>query len=171
MQKVIIAAVTLDGKIAKSKNHNVDWTSKEDKQFFRQEVQKAGVVIFGANTYQTMGKVMPGVLNIIMTREPQKFIDQYKSNLLEFTCDPPRVLLNHLQAKGYEKVVIAGGSTIYSLFLKEDLVDEIYLTIAPKIFGFGMPLFTDMRIEESSWELMEVRQLAKGEVLVRYKKI
>jgi len=32
---IAIAAVTLDGKIAKTKSHMSTWTSKEDKLFMR----------------------------------------------------------------------------------------------------------------------------------------
>jgi len=169
MKKILIAAITIDGKIAKHRHHNVDWTSQLDKQFFRSETKGARVVIFGSNTYKAMGGPMPDPLNIVITREPKKFDSQQQSNHLEFTSDLPKVILDSLKKRGYTKVIIGGGSAIYSLFLKEKLVDEIYLTIAPKIFGAGVNLFKDVEIDEVDLELMEVGRLGQGEVLLKYK--
>lgn len=36
-------------------------------------------------------------------------------------------------------MLIEGGPTILASFLKEGLIDEIFLTIAPKIFGSKYP--------------------------------
>lgn len=169
MKKIIIAAITLDGKIAKHPGHDVDWTSKQDKQFFRAETKKAGAVIFGSSTYDTIGRPMPDRLNIVMTRTPEKYAAVEKPGLLEFSADLPRAILGRLEERGFKSVVIGGGSVIYSFFLKDKLVDEIYLTIAPKIFGAGIALFQQMDIPEVDCELMSCTKLTKNEVLVRYK--
>jgi dihydrofolate reductase len=169
MKKILIAAITLDGKIAQHKRHNVNWTSRLDKQFFRAETKKAGVVVFGANTYKAIGGPMPDSLNIVMTREPKKFASQQQPNHLEFTSDSPRGILDNLRTRGYTKVIIGGGAVIYSLFLQAGLIDEIYLTIAPKIFGRGINLFKDVKIKDIDLELMEVGRLGKGEILLKYK--
>lgn len=169
MKTVLIAAVTLDGKIAKSAYHNVSWTSKGDKQFFRKETRKAGAVIFGSNTYKAIGKPMPRCLNIIMTHQPLKYQSQTQEGLLEFTSDSPNAILSGLTKRGFKKAIIGGGSAIYSLFLQAGLIDEIYLTIAPKIFGKGISLFQDVKIDEIDWKLMEIGRLGDGEVLVKYK--
>ena len=50
---IAIAAVTLDGKIAKNKDHVSDWTSPEDKVFMRALLDKSDVIIVGNNTYKT----------------------------------------------------------------------------------------------------------------------
>lgn len=169
MKTIIIVAVTLDGKIAKDSTQNVDWTSKEDKDFFRRETKRIGVVIFGAKTYTAIGRPLPDRLNIIITKEPQKYKYLKQPNLLEFTSDPPEMILEALAKRGYKEVVIGGGSTIYSLFLQKNLIDEIYLTIAPKIFGKGVNLFKEMEIEEINLELIELNQLGEGEILVKYR--
>lgn len=170
MKKIIIAAVTADGKIAKNSKHNVDWTSKEDKDLFRSETKKAGVVIFGSKTYGAMGKELPGRLNIIMTKNPKKYSDKEKKEVLEFTSKSPKAILDNLAKRGYNKVIIGGGSDIYSLFLQSKLVDEIYLTIVPKIFGKGINLFKDMNIKEMNLELVGVEKTGgNGEVLIKYK--
>lgn len=171
MTTILIAAITLDGKIAKSAYHNVNWTSKTDKQFFRKKTRKAGAVIFGSNTYEAIGRPMPKCLNIIMTRQPHKYQSKTQEGLLEFTSDSPQAILSDLTKRGFKKAVIGGGSAIYSLFLKEKLIDEIYLTIAPKIFGKGVSLFQEIDVDESDWELIDISRLEKSEVLVKYSKL
>ena len=50
------------------------------------------------------------------------------------TLDVP-ALSRHLRDRGHRRVLVEGGPTLLSAFLAADLVDEIFLTIAPKIFG------------------------------------
>ena len=164
----MIAAVTMDGKIAKHPSHNVDWTSPKDKDFFRSETKKAGVVIFGNNTYKAMGTHMEDRLNIIMTRSPKRYQKSARQNLLEFTDDSPSVILDKLAERGYASAVIGGGSEVYSLYLAANLVDEIYLTIVPKIFGKGVPLFQNMNIPTIASKLIETRRLGTDEILLKY---
>jgi len=101
MQKILITAATINGKIAKSAFHNADWTSKQDKKFFLQESKKAGVIIFGSNTYEAMKRHLPGRLNIVMTRNPAKYKNQHKSNVLEFTSISPKILIKNLEKKRF----------------------------------------------------------------------
>ncbi len=169
MKIILIAAITINGKIAKYKGHTVDWTSKKDKQFFRDETKKAGVVIFGSTTYRAIGRPMPDRLNIVMTRNLVSFSDQWKKGLLEFTNESPNVIVASLKKHGFKSMVIGGGSEIYSLFLQNGLIDEIYLTVAPRIFGKGVNLFSEIDIADLKLELFDVSRLDQGEVLLKYR--
>jgi len=40
-------------------------------------------------------------------------------------------------------VILTGGSTINTLFARDHLIDEIVVTITPKIFGTGMGIFSE----------------------------
>lgn len=46
-----------------------------------------------------------------------------------------KLLARFLFEKGFLNVLMEGGPTLLGEFLKEDLIDEVFLTIAPKIFG------------------------------------
>jgi 2,5-diamino-6-(ribosylamino)-4(3H)-pyrimidinone 5'-phosphate reductase len=41
----------------------------------------------------------------------------------------------YLSARGHRRVLVEGGPTLLSAFLAADLLDEVFVTIAPKIFG------------------------------------
>lgn len=168
MKLILMMAITLDGKIAKHTTQLADWTSHADKKIFVAETKSAGVIIMGKTTYETIGQPLPGRLNVVLDQNP----DTSKNipNSLEYTNLPPKELLADLSARGFEKVILGGGATINGLFLKENLIDEIWLTIEPKIFGEGLSLFKDADVD-LSLELIEVRNLDKDVIQARYKVI
>jgi diaminohydroxyphosphoribosylaminopyrimidine deaminase/5-amino-6-(5-phosphoribosylamino)uracil reductase len=47
----------------------------------------------------------------------------------------PNEVCTALYEKGIQSILIEGGPSIFTAFLKEQLVDEIHLFIAPKVFG------------------------------------
>lgn len=168
MKLVLMMAITLDGKIAKHSTQLADWTSQADKKIFVEETKNAGVIIMGKTTYETIGRPLPGRLNIVLDKNPDT--SQNIAGSLEYTNLPPQELLTDLAKRGFEKVILGGGATINGLFLKENLIDEIWLTIEPKIFGEGLSLFKDADVD-LELELLEVRNLDKNVIQVRYKVI
>ncbi len=137
-------AQTLDGKIGKDESHKADWTSSEDKKIFIEITKKAGVIIMGNSTYKTIGFPLKNRLNCILTRntKDKKNIEgelEYFENFNE--------LLKNLENRGYKEAILCGGSKINSLFIKNNLISEIYITIEPKIFGNGISLFSDIDLD------------------------
>jgi len=144
MKIILMMAQTLDGKIAKNENHKADWTSHEDKKFFIELTKKAGVIIMGNSTYKTIGFPLKNRLNCILTRNIKD-----KKNIegeLEYFEDLDK-LLNTLENRGYKEAILCGGAQINSLFIKNNLISEIYITIEPKIFGNGINLFSDIDLD------------------------
>ena len=135
MHVFIIAALSADGFIAKDSRHAASWTSKEDKKFFVDRTKAAGVVIMGRTTFETIKKPLPGRKNIIYSRKNIVVPDAL------VTHEDPRALLGQLEEQGHKEVVIIGGAQIYTLFMSRGLVDTLYLTIEPILFGSGISLF------------------------------
>lgn len=88
-------------------------------------------------------------------------------NLKEFS--------EYLFKNGYKNVLIEGGPRLLGAFLKEDLLDEIFLTIAPKIFGnennstltmVESYLFPPEKVK--NLKLISVKKV-KDEIYLRYK--
>ena len=159
MKLILIMAMTADGIIGRTKSHFPDWTCSEDKRMFKEVSQKAGVVIMGSRTFDTIGKALPGRLNVVMTRRPQHY--ESAEGLL-FWSDSPQALMDELADRGYKTAVLAGGATINSLFVRHRLIDEILLTIAPKLFGQGLSLFAeplDLDLELKAVERLQVQTL------------
>lgn len=164
MKLILMMAQSVDGIIAKNGRHFPDWTGAEDKQLFKRLTQDAGVVIMGARTYSTIGKPLPGRLNVVYTRHPERYPDG--ENVL-LTCEEPQQLLARLAASGYETAVLTGGATINSLFVA--FIDEILVTLSPKIFGQGLTLFA--HAVELDLALLEYRPLDPHTLLLHYRVI
>jgi len=163
---ILVQAITADGKIARDEYQFPDWTGKEDKRFFKEISLTAGVVIMGMKTFSTIGSALPGRKNIVMTQSPKVSKDP---NVV-FTNASPEDILQTLEAEGFTKVVLAGGSQINTLFAKKKLIDKVSLTICPVIFGEGISLFAESL--EISLFLQETRLLGSfrknGQILCNY---
>lgn len=139
MNCFIIAAVTADGFIARDSTQiSTSWTSPADKQWFSRRTKEAGVVVMGGKTYRTVNRPLPGRLNIIYSRDGSELAEN-----LRFTQDSPQELLKKLEKENYSEVAICGGSSIYTMFMKAGVVNKIYLTIEPVVFGSGLSLFSE----------------------------
>lgn len=163
MKLTLMMAITADGMIARDNAHFPDWTGSTDKKLFKRLTQEAGAVIFGSRTYNTIGRPLPGRLNVVMTRHPERYSP---AEGLMLHSDTPEKLMTELSQRGYEEVILAGGAVINTLFIEACLVDEILLTISPKLFGQGIPLFADAL--DLDLELIDFQQLEKDSLLIRY---
>lgn len=163
MKLTLMMAITADGIIARDNAHFPDWTCSADKKLFKRLTQDAGVVIFGSRTYDTIGRPLPGRLNVILTRHPERY---RPAEGLLFHSDTPKHLIAELIRRGYDEAILAGGGIINTLFVKSRLVDEILLTISPKLFGQGLTLFTEKL--DLDLELINVQQLEANTLLIRY---
>ena len=159
----IIVAETADGFIAKETNHPALWTSKEDKKHFVEITKRAGVVIMGSTTWKTLPKPMKDRLNIVYTRSGETYEGA------ESTSIEPKELIDSLESRGFKEVAICGGSSIYTLFLKAGLVDTIYLTIEPILFGKGISIFNEQL--DLKLELQSETKTEAGTIFLEYKVI
>ena len=166
MKILLMAAVTLDGKIARNEHHYVDWSSKEDKRLFFGATRKAGVLILGNNTYKTFPSPLPGRLHIVLTTDISNKTDI--PGQVEYTSASPEEIVADLEARGYKEAVLAGGAQINALFLKAGLVDELSLTIEPVIFGSGIDLLrgADFDVHGTLVHMEKLNDL--GSLLLRY---
>lgn len=165
MKIIFFCVQTINAKIAHDHDELVNWSSPEDKKFFNEETKKCGVVVMGHSTHKTIGRPLPGRLNVVMTRTPD--ITKNQEGLLEFTDKPPSVLLENLEQRGFAMVAVTGGAQIFSQFLEQGLVDELAITIEPKIFNRGVNIFNDFSLDVAL-KLLEVRKLNEDAVLLRY---
>jgi len=163
---------SINGKITFDNDPNIyKWTSSEDSQMFFNMVKKADMVIMGSLTYQSIrSKINPsiGPFRLVITHHPKKYINNYIPDRLEFTANTPPQIINKYKSK-YKNILLLGGGEINSLFLKSKLVDELYLTIEPLLFGSGKNLIakSDLKI---NCNLLKIKKLnKKGTLLLIYK--
>jgi dihydrofolate reductase len=139
MKIVLIFVSTLDGKVTKwGDPHVQEWSSQKDHDYFKKTWNDSQIIIMGSNTFN----VEPPRLSknhtlIVMTTLPSKYKNYEVLGQLEFTDEAPKMLISRLKAGGYERVLVVGGPHISTSFLKDQLINELWLTIEPKIFGIG----------------------------------
>ena len=169
MKTFIIAALTADGFIAENNDQpSTAWTSQADKKFFIERTKQAGVMVMGQTTYDTIGRPLSGRLNIVYSFKAAELnaSNKFDPKELRFTDLPPAQLLDELEQDGYQELAICGGASIYTLFLKAGLVDTLYLTVEPRLFGQGVSLF-NTKIS-ADLKLVDVKKLDEQIILLEY---
>lgn len=141
MHITLIAALTADGFIAKDAQHlSTQWTSKEDARFFRATSQEINHVVVGSATFATFTHAMPGRTFFVYSRN--ETVPNPYGVTMEVVSQSPQELIARLEEQGVEQVLIAGGASIYTLFMRSGLVNRLLLTHEPVFFGTGVSLFT-----------------------------
>ena len=164
MKVILVMAVTADGLIARDSMELINWTGKADKKYFVQVTRDAEVMIMGSKTFDTIGKVLPGRKSIVMTRDKQR-VSQHED--LIYTGQTPHKIIDELRDQGFDTVTLIGGAIINTLFMQENLIDEIHITMVPKIFGKGLSLFCESLDVELTF--LEAVTIDQGAVLLKYR--
>lgn len=152
MRKVVLyIAQSLDGKIAKP-DGDVAWLEalppcEEDADYgYNLFLNTIDTVIMGNTTYQQ-------VIDFDIEYPYKNFktlVCTRKANVssragVEFIhSDIPEFIANLKKTKGKD-IWLIGGAQINTLFLQNNLIDEIILFTMPITIGQGIPLFSDNR--------------------------
>lgn len=169
----MVAVISTNGKLTRNSDPNIyKWTSKEDQDFFFSKITKSKLIVMGSGTYEAARNKIKHEstrLRIVLTSTPEKYKDEQIKGILEFTSEDLPQLVNRLS--NYNEMLLVGGSQVYAAFLKEGLVDEIYVTIEPVLFGKGKNFVAEDDFE-SRLELLSIKKLnKKGTILLKYKVI
>ncbi|MDR2235010.1 MAG: dihydrofolate reductase family protein [Chryseobacterium sp.] len=142
----VFIATSLDGYIA-DRNGEIDWllsipNPENDDMGYKEFTSGIDALIMGRNTFEVVCgfdewyyEKHVFVLSSSMTEIPEQFRD--KASLVRGNL---KDVLAEIHEKGYRNLYIDGGKTIQS-FLKEDLIDEMIITLIPYLLGGGVPLF------------------------------
>lgn len=166
MKVIIYAVPTLNGIIAKPDEKDYGFISDKSWELYLKELKSAGVFVMGRRTYEASLRsgVFPyDCLNIIMTK--QKIENKWEGEAI-FTGSSPKKLLTMLEEKGFEKVIVTGGH-LHTSFMKDGLVDEVWIHLMPKVITKGVNLF-EGDYYESSLHLLSVKDTGDGELLLKY---
>lgn len=125
----IEAIVAIYNNYGLAKNGQIPWKSKTDMIFFKQKIIN-NIVIMGSKTLLSLPKGKPLIdrLNIVVTRDTNKYLNEKYDNLLfvdeitllDFIHHPNKhIQLNsHKYLKNDYKMYIIGGQQIYNLLYK-----------------------------------------------------
>jgi dihydrofolate reductase len=139
MKTTLVFVSTLDGKVTKWGDPFVRlWSSADDQQYFTGLWNNTRLIVMGRNTYFA-DPMQPSSdhLLVVMTQHASEYKGIEIPGELEFTDESPVQLFERFDKTGQDQMLIVGGAHIATSFFKEQLVDELWLTIEPKIFGTG----------------------------------
>lgn len=173
MKVTMVMVASVDGKTTRGNDQNVyKWSSLEDQEYFFSLIKKNNLIVMGRETYETSRSVIKlekGKLRIVLTRSPKKYSNQTIKGQLEFTDETSGKLVKRLSSLGYKNLLLVGGGIINGLFLKQKLVDELFLTIEPRIFGSGKNI-VEGQLLNTKLQLVSIKKLNKvGTLLLKYK--
>jgi len=165
MKVTLIMTTTVDGFTTRNPNEDAGWVNEYDQLFFDEQTRAIGTVIIGSNSFRLLPEPFESRLNIVMTStpDPGKNIE----GLLEFTNAEPQDVLKQLDDRDIHEVALIGGPQLNASFLNEGLVDEVYILVAPKLFGEGVTLSSGYELD-IPLKLLETRQLGENAVLLHY---
>ncbi len=166
MKVILYMATTLNGIIAKF-DDSADFLTKEESASYVSNVKGAGAMVIGKRTY--------GILS--QQPEFQEFlkvgIKIVAVSHANFELKDPSHKIAHSPSealkilKGFDTVILAGGSTLNASFLAEDLVDEIYIDIEPTLLGKGIPSFSGSDFDRQL-KLLGTKKLSDNEIQLHY---
>jgi len=168
----MVMVSSVNGKITRGEDPDIySWTSKEDADFFFSLLNQHNLIVMGSITYEAArNKIKPDKerLRVILTRTPEKYAKDAIRGKLEFTSESPKKLVKRFEKGGYNTMLLVGGGKTNALFLEASLVNEIYLTVEPKLFGMGKSLIAEGNFTKNL-KLQSVKKLnEQGTLLLKY---
>ena len=165
MRVVLYNAITIDGFIAKTDNDS-EWVSEVDVEIFDKKIKEFGCIAMGGVTFrQFRGEYFPkkDVLNIVVTTG--NMVDAEENVVF---VKSPKDAVKIAEEKGFERMLLIGGGRVNWSFLKDNLIDEIYLDIHPFLFGKGVKIFEDYE-NRIDLEMIGEEKLKNNQILLHYK--
>lgn len=129
---------TLDGKVQVKKEGYWPIGSPKDYEVLLELRAYADVLIHGKNLSLEFGSITekslkkPEFIKLRKKLGKPPVLPYYK---IISRTQSLKKLSRDLYNKGYRNILVEGGPTLLASFLKENLLDELFLTIAPKIYG------------------------------------
>lgn len=133
----MIAAMGKDRVIGK--DNKMPWHLPADLQHFKQTTMNCPIIM-GRKTYDSIGRPLPGRLNIILSRDEALHIDGcvVTNSIDDAISIANKSLDESISTQG--EIFITGGSHLYERYLEQ--TDRLYLTLIDEEF-VGDTFFPD----------------------------
>ena len=161
--------MSLDRLIA-DKNGQTGWGSPEDQTHLKKQIKNNDLLIMGRKTYESLGdKIKPSLKKsrIILTKSQELLGMSAGLTTIKFTNESPKKVIENLRATDNSKILILGGNQIYRSFLKDDLVDAIYISIEPIRLEIGLKVTPELD-RLSNFELKKTETINERGTIIKY---
>ena len=175
-RKVILGfGISLDGYIAR-RDGAMDYLviDKEGEALMAEFFANIDTTIMGRKTAAAMEKMResgeipdtPGMTNYVISRRwktgNRKWFEVVGGSLTTF--------VRKLKRRPGKDIYLGGGGELCRSFLKDDLVDELYIGVSPVLLGDGIPAFP-AKFPQRDFKLTECKSYSNGSVGLRYERV
>ncbi|HJZ65615.1 MAG TPA: dihydrofolate reductase family protein [Candidatus Acidoferrum sp.] len=168
-RKVILGlGISLDGYIARP-DGSVDFLFMPKDYSMGPFFKTIDTAVLGRKTHDDglkMGGSFGGSIKYFVF---SRTLPPGERNHVTFTSESPSTIISELRKKPGKHIWLMGGGILIRDFLKEDLVDEIYLGVLPTLIGEGIPLFPS-GFPQREFDLIENKTYSQGMIAVRYER-
>jgi dihydrofolate reductase len=177
MANSIFIACSIDGFIAK-KDGDIDWLTNipnEDNNDygFGEFMKRVDGILMGRRTFEKVMemdlKEWPYSKPVFILSSTLKAIPDNLRGKAEIVNGSLKHILSTLKNNGINNIYVDGGKTIQS-FLKNDLIDEMIISVISILLGEGIPLFGEIN-REIKFALEKSEYINENIVMNYYRKI
>ena len=174
-RKVILGfGISLDGYIAR-RNGALDFLviDKEGEALMAHFFSNIDTTIMGRKTAAATAEMrksgeipeMPGISNYVFSRRWKPG----RREGFEVVSGSLTAFVKKLKRRKGKDIYLGGGGELARSFLREDLVDELYIGIGPVLLGDGIPGFPG-KFPQRDFKLTECKSYSNGSVGLRYER-
>lgn len=171
MRSVILGlGISLDGYIAR-RNGDVDFLFMPKDYSMAPFFSTIDTAIMGRKTFDVAMRMGGGgfggssMKSYVMSRTQPPG----ERNGALFVDSSPAALVAEIRKRPGKNIWLMGGGELARAFLKEDLVDELYIGIVPTLLGEGIPLFPS-GFPQREFELVENKTYSRSMIALKYKR-
>ncbi len=169
MRKIVYGVgISLDGFIARP-NGAVDFLFMPKDYSMAPFFASIDTAIMGRKTFDVAAassqKGGPAMPTYIFSRT----LKSGERDGLHFTRQRPATLIRQLRQSPGKDIWLMGGGELARDFLRENLVDELYLGIVPSLIGEGLPAFPT-GFPQRYFALVENKTYSRGLIVLKYKR-
>ena len=169
MRKVVLGlGISLDGYIARL-DGSVDFLFMPKDYSMGPFFKTIDTAVLGRKTYDDglkMGGSFIGKTKYYVFSNTQP---PGERNNVTFTNASPSSVIAEIRKKPGKNIWLMGGGVLIRDFLKEDLVDELYLGVVPTLIGEGIPLFPS-GFPQREFDLVENKSYSQGLIALKYER-
>jgi len=175
-RKVILGfGISLDGYIAR-RNGAIDFLvmDKEGEKLMADFFAKVDTTVMGRKTAAAVSKLRksgempdtPGMAYYVISRRWKPG----KREWFEVVSGSLTTFVRKLKRRPGKDIYLGGGGELARSFLREDLVDELFIGVGPLLLGDGIPGFPG-RFPQRDFNLTECKSYSNGSVALCYERI
>lgn len=141
---VLYIATSLDGYIA-TEEHDLNWllsVEGEGDNGYSKFYDTVDTILLGRVTYDWIMEHEAG--NFPYTGKECYVFSRTKrddNEYVKFVSEDIASFVRKLKNKDGKKIWLVGGGELNHIFIKENLIDEMIVTLSPALLGKGIPLF------------------------------